>query len=186
MRLLLLAATLLCASTAQAYLAPLPDSEWNDEALLWLSRAVVAEAGWDAHADHYAIAWVLTKRWRSTSQYRSDFTFVDQIRSYCSAAKPTIHRATYRQKWIRGLRLDGIKPIHWQDARKAGPWRAYKRRWLRVVRHMREWGAGKHPDPCVRAIHWGSPTDPRPKSFVWVRCRVPMANRFYRIGRARK
>lgn len=154
--------------------------EWYDSTHGWLSRAVVAEAGWTSEDDHVGIANVLLRRLavvRKMEGYEG-YTFTQQIRNYCSGLAYRLPNASPRAKWVRnlpyempatdpGLRSEleavgwgGIqyampRPKHWP--RKL-PWQHYAMYWNEVLKRMQKWQNGGFGDACPEAMHWGSDT----------------------------
>jgi hypothetical protein len=155
MRILILIAVLSVSATAHASKLPLPEEQWTPEAHLWLSRAVVAEAGWLAERDHGLIAWALSYRWEQMVQRYPHMRFVDVVRGYCAGLSAK-DAATKRQLWVRDLpiAMDDTKPQGWP--RKAS-WKKHLGYWRTVQQRMLRWGAGKIRDVSHgRVRHWGS------------------------------
>jgi hypothetical protein len=174
MRILITVTLLHVCSIAHASRNPLPEEQWTPEAHLWLSRAVVAEAGWLAQRDHDLIAWALSYRWKEVTQRYPGMRFVDVVRGYCvglSAAKA----ATQRQLWVRELPplRDDTKPQGWP--RKAR-WEKHLGYWRTVQQRLLRWGAGRIRDVSGgRVRHWGSPDESLPD--------ITRARRMIREGR---
>lgn len=154
MRCVVVFLCLLSSTVALAASPPLPKDQWNDEVALWLARAMVSEADWNRD-DHAAMAWVLKKRWELRAARDPSWTFLDQLRAYCAGFRSPKGRSA-RQRWVRNLRADGAEPAGWP---KNANWRVYRGMWLSVLKFSKDWGAGRVPDPCKGAIHWGGAMD---------------------------
>lgn len=156
---------------------PLPEDQRTEEAEIWLARALVAEAGW-SQPDHAAIAWVLQKRWRAYQAGRdADWGFVEQIKAYCKGVSTNT-----RRKWVLTLSPDGTEPEGWPADVL---WSNYEPHWQRTLRFVRAWFAGRVPDPCPTATHWGGPMDRRRAATAPVNCGMT-ANIFYAVTSARE
>jgi hypothetical protein len=157
-------AVLLGASPALAWAKPnppLPPEQWTAEAQLWLARAAVAEAGWEATLDHELIAFALRNQWRSRVQRNPELTFVSVVRSYCAGLGEE-DAATPRQVWVRALPPvgDDSEPAGW-PGRYA--WRPHLKLWRSVQDRILRWGAGGVRDKSAgRVWHWGSPSPELP------------------------
>lgn len=154
---------------------PLPKDQWTPEAKLWLARAMVSEAGWTAHRDHAALAWVLVRRWQIIQMRWPEIRFVAVVRRYCAGLRMEMRALTPRQRWVREL-----------------PWgppqrnlSRYERKWDAVREYVERWGAGYVADPCGGdADHWGGRIDTPSKLWSEVDC-GETHNSFYSIERAR-
>lgn len=157
---------LLLTSSVQAQ-PPLPADQWDDEAKLWLARAVVAEAGWNetgTYLDHKAIPWVLARRWGSVQRKFPGMRFVDMVRTYCSALGEN-DTFTRRQQWVRNLPAvgDDTQPEAWP---RMYSWNRHLKYWRNVQQTVLSWGAGQVRDPSGgRAWHWGSPSPELPDLY---------------------
>lgn len=125
--------------------APFPD----DEALVTqLLQAFVAEADFDAPADHAAIGHVLIRR-----ATQAGISLADMAHAYVSIFKASV-QGYPRTRWVRGLTSACEAPPMWPSSI----------RWsrpacLNVVARARALLSGDLPDPCHgRAQHWGSRT----------------------------
>lgn len=174
---------LLVAASATAQ-SPLPQEQWDDTTRLWLARAMVAEAGWEAPRDHVAIAYVITRRWKRAVQRWPQLTFLDMLRNYCAGLGTAGRELTPRQIWIRNL--DELGPMSESEAPKGWPsskarWSAHRDLWGQIVSRATAWGAGELPDPCRgRAEHWGGTTDLPKTRMVPVDC-GDTENTFYEL-----
>lgn len=176
-------AVFLVASTAGAQASPLPASEWTPQVQLWLARAMVSEAGWDAELDYVAIAYVLLRRWHQMNQRWPALRFVDVVRGYCSGLGDYPRRLTARQRWIRGLSSDGEKPLHWP---RNASWKLTYPFWKTALDVSEKWGRGELRDPCRgRAWHWGGTIDTPRGRMIAVNC-GPTRNTFYGISSREK
>lgn len=154
------------------------DWDWNDNSHLWLSRAVVAEAGWTNVDDHIAIANVLKRRlpkMKATEGWEGA-TFVDMVRAYCAGM--TRHNAKFsrRATWVRDLpyEMPATSPGLQSELATGGwaavayaaprpnkwpwnlPWNIYMSYWNTVLQRMQDWQDGKYRDKCPEAVHWGA------------------------------
>jgi hypothetical protein len=126
----------------------LPEEQWDEEVAVWLARAMVSEADWSSR-DHAAIAWVLKRRWETRAERDPDWTFLDQIKHYCTGIKgPARSR---RHRWIRALAPDGTKPKGWP---RTVSWDTYRPAWEKAWILANDWAAGEIEDPCPAADHW--------------------------------
>lgn len=160
----------LAIESADARAQPLPTREWTPEAQLWLARALVAEAGWNAPDDHAAIAWVLQRRWQHLHVRWSGLRFVTVVRAYCAGLghQPA---SSPRQRWLRRL--------PWGDP--LGRLARYRERWAWVRDFVLAWGRGEILDPCARgAMHWGGHMDRPAATWNRVDC-GDTANIFYAL-----
>lgn len=136
----------------------IPKEQWTPQAKLWLSRGMVAEAGWTANRDHAAIAFVLARRWKNAVTRYQNLKFLDVIRRYCSALDFKMRSISGRQIWLRTLGFDLQKPIGWPE--KKVSWENHKIRWKKILTMSELWVHNKIIDPCGgKAWHWGSPED---------------------------
>jgi len=161
-----------------------PEHEWNDETKVWLARSLVGEAGWRRPVEYAAIAWVYVARAR-LSKSRN---FLQIVRRYSAAVK---NRRNRQRPWLYQLGFDGARPDDWPS----GPMWAglHKEAWLDTLDWCDEWQAGKHPNPCPRANHFGGYADEhRAEALRWTRIKCereadgsPLRNRFYDSTRLR-
>jgi hypothetical protein len=142
-------AVLLLTSVAQADI--LPEDQWNEEVAVWLARAMVSEAGWKSQNDHAAIAWVLKRRWETRVDRDPEWTFLDQIKHYCTGMKG---KASRRDRWVRDLSPDGSKPQGWP---RNVSWETYLPAWNNAWDLANAWVEGEVKDPCPAADHWSAP-----------------------------
>lgn len=122
---------------------------WDDDpeaAVRSLLTAFVAEADFDAPADHAAIGHVLVRR--ATVQ---GVPVEELAQRYVSVFKPRVVSA--RAHWLRGLTTECTPPPAWpRNARWS------RAACLNVVARARALLSGDLPDPCHgRAQHWGAP-----------------------------
>ncbi len=140
----------------------IPDRHWNENTRLWLARAFVSEAGWDAHRDHVGIAYVLNKRWNRGRKRYKRYRFVALIRQYCAGFAKDQTIMTARQTWVRELTLDAKRPAHWPEEVS---WPNYKKQWKAALKRAEDWRLGKFADPCDgKSLHWGGVID-KPRSY---------------------
>ncbi len=162
---------------------PIPDAQWNPRAHLWLSRAMVAEAGWRSSADHAAIAWVLARRWERQQARFPYQRFVDVVRQYSRPLDPT-RAVKGRLRWLRGLAFSYAEPRGWP--RRRASWVVHAPLWRRIVDRAEAWARGELADPCRgRAWHWGAPDleSDRPSGrMVAIECKPRTRNVFYRLA----
>lgn len=182
--------------------------DWNDNSHLWLSRAVVAEAGWTSVDDHIAIANVLMRRLgkMKASGKWDGATFVTAVRAYCAGMTPHDGKFSPRTQWARSLPyempatspgllsewLDGgwegvayaiPEPDRWP---RQAPWYIYMKYWNVVLQRMQDWQDGKYPDKCPEAVYFGAKTgvdvvNAVEQGWVEVDC-GDTHNRFYRLA----
>ena len=155
----LAAACMAASAIAHASAGPLPEHEWTPTARTWAARVCFAEASW-RYDDCSALLYVVTRRWEQAGG-----AWLDMLKRYAAVGNPS----TERQHRI------ALYP--WGDV--PGWPRAHNRRWAELRAYVVAWGAGKVPDPCPTAVHWGSPTDRAPTGTVLARCSVVTANVFY-------
>lgn len=149
--------SLLICTPANAARVPLPASQWTADAHLWLSRAMVAEAGWRSDRDHVAIAYVLARRWHRAKLRFATLRFVDIVRNYCAGLGDYRRSLTPRQQWLRGLGFLPARPEAWP--RKVS-WERHEPLWRAALLRSQRWSLGKLKDPCRgRALHWGGTID---------------------------
>jgi len=136
----------------------LPSEQWTHQTHIWLSRAFVAEAGWDSKRDHIAIAYVIKRRWNRMKKRWDMIRFLDVVRNYCSGLGLQLTREpTDRQKWIRALSFKLDKPIGWPDN---ASWKKHRVLWKKALRRAHDWYIGKYADPCNgKAYNWGGAMD---------------------------
>ncbi len=171
-------AVLLATSAATAQSPPIPEAQWTPQTQLWLARAMVAEAGWNAETDHVAIAYVLARRWRRLSERWPAFRFVDLIRSYCAGLGDYRRELTPRQRWLRALSWDSEKPSGWP---RKSSWRIHLPLWRAALKRSGDWSQGRFRDPCRgRAWHWGGVIDTPHGRMAAVSCGTTR-NTFYRL-----
>lgn len=157
---------------------PVPAEQWSKEAKLWLSRSVIGEAGWRRFGEYSAIAWVYATR----SEHSSRYTFLRMIKRYSAAVR---RPGRSRNPWLFELGLDAKRPPSWpiDPVTRYGPvWRVHKAAWVETLQWADEWAAGKHPNTCPGANHFGGRMDVyRAVAARWkrIRCTVETGNRFY-------
>lgn len=182
----LIAATLIliAVSTVEASRpSPLPSEQWNPATHVWLARGMVAEAGWLAEKDHIAIAFVLSRRWKTRIKKYPTIRFIDVIRAYCAGLEPALHSPTLRQRWLRSLSFDISEPNSWP--RKAS-WKKHLPLWRKALQRSHDWYHGKYRDPCRgRAWHWGGYIDPPKEGMIPVEC-GETRNTFYGLKQTRQ
>jgi hypothetical protein len=161
-------AVVLATSTASAQTRPIPESQWTPEAHIWLSRAMVAEAGWKAERDHIAIAYVLARRWKRLAERWPTLRFIDVIRNYCAGLGDYRRELTARQRWLRALSWKDAQPKGWP---RSASWKRYLPLWRATVLRSARWSEGRLRDPCRgRAWHWGGVIDTPQGRMVPVDC----------------
>ena len=158
MKHLIAGSLLLVTSTAAAdKRPPVPLAQWTPQTRLWLARAMVAEAGFDAEQDHRAIAFVLARRWERVRERWSSMRLIDVIRNYCAGLGSYRRSITPRQRWVRALRPDLGKPEGW-PARLS--WERHQPLWQATLERVDRFSRGELEDPCRgRAWHWGGVID---------------------------
>jgi hypothetical protein len=171
---------LLATSTTGAqHPPPIPASQWTPATHVWLSRAMVAEAGWNAETDHVAIAYVLARRWQKLSERWPGLRFVDVIQNYCAGLGNYHREFTPRQRWIRSLSWDDVEPENWPSG---ASWKRHLSYWKSVLERSDRWSKGDLQDPCRgRAVHWGGTIDSPRGRMVPVNCGTTQ-NTFYRLS----
>lgn len=178
-----LALVLASSSVSAKRPAPLPSEQWTPRAHLWLSRGLVAEAGWNAERDHVAIAYVLARRWKARAKRYSYIRFVDIVRAYCTGLEPALHSPTLRQRWLRSLSFNFEQPDAWP--RKAS-WKRHLPLWKAAVYRSEQWARGELRDPCRgKAWHWGGAMDLPKERMVPVDC-GDTSNTFYGLVETRQ
>lgn len=171
-------ATSTAAAEPPAPAPPIPAHQWDAETEVWLARAMVAEAGWDAEHDHIAIAYVLAKRWRKAVERWPQLRFIDILRNYCAGLGDYRRALTPRQRWLRSLNPEGTQPDGWPTQ---ASWRNHLPLWQKALARARAWGEGTLRDPCKgRAWHWGGSIDSPRGRMVRVEC-GETRNTFYRL-----
>jgi hypothetical protein len=156
MKYILSGALALTAAVAHAR-PPIHVDQWTPETRLWLSRAMVAEAGWRAERDHVAIAYVLSRRYRRARERWPGLRFVDMIRSYCAGLGGFQRSLTPRQVWLRALQPDATEPEGWP---LGIAWSRHLPLWRAAFKRSEAWSRGLLRDPCGgRAWHWGGTID---------------------------
>jgi hypothetical protein len=149
--------------------APLPASEWTEDARLGVARSCVGEAGWHSYqGECAAIASVYARRWRMARERRPGLRYLDVVRAYSAALRPAT-----RRPWVRELpaSLERLGARH-------------RRLWQRVLDSVDAWARGEATDPCPTALHYGAPAGidiARAVRAGWVRavCRAPTRNVFW-------
>jgi hypothetical protein len=158
---------------------PVTDEEWTPEARLWLARSVLGEVGWRRPEEYSAVAWVYATRARTSRRY----SFLKMVRTYSAAVKG---RGNSRNPWLYELRPNMTRPPSWPE----GPrWEGlHAVAWAEVLVWANEWAAGKRPNPCPGANHFGGSVDHYravAKRWTRVKCTSKMRNRFYTSLRLR-
>lgn len=158
---------------------PVTDEEWTPEARLWLARSVLGEVGWRRPEEYSAVAWVYATRARNSKRY----TFIQMVRTYSAAVK---NRTNHRNPWLYELGPSMMRPPSWPE----GPrWEGlHAVAWSEVLVWANEWAAGKRPNPCPGANHFGGIVDHYravAKRWTRVKCTSKMRNRFYTSLRLR-
>jgi len=150
---------------------PVEDSQWTDEAKLWLARSCAGEAGFGALEECSGIAWVYATRATATG-----VKFVDIVREYSAAVKKDNRPG---RQWILGLRLDGRYPKDWP---KRLSWKKHRVWWERMLEMLDLWAEGKIVNPVESANHFGGSMDVPWKSWKRITpvSQIPFRNRFYR------
>ncbi len=175
--LLLLFISLTFASPVEA--KPIPAEQWTPRTAIWLSRAMVAEAGFEAKTDHAGIAHVLAKRWRNMIKRWPNMKFISVVFRYAKGLGDGRRQHSRRQLWVRALTPGGFAPEHWP--RKLN-WEHYRGDWRATLLRARAWAEGRVTDPCRgKADHWGGTIDVPWKSLVPVDC-GDTENTFYRVS----
>jgi len=166
----LLAAIALCVALVYARIA-----RADEDGVLALAQALVAEANFTATNDHAAIAHVLQRRaaQRGVSLATMCGLYVSVLRQRSGVYVVNTPRAM----WIRGLNLDGAKPAAWPANQS---WAANAPRWLAVIATARAAIAGTLANPCKGAEHWGSEQDRVWRGLERVECSAHVRNVFYR------
>ncbi|MDD9945041.1 MAG: hypothetical protein OXU20_28620 [Myxococcales bacterium] len=176
-KIIIVGGFLLCTSASQAR-PPVPTSQWTPDTHLWLSRAMVAEAGWQAETDHVAIAHVLARRWRRAVERWPTLRFIDVIRNYCAGLGDYRRTLTRRQRWLRSLDFQLSEPSGWP---RAISWDHHVPLWQSALRRSHLWVQGLLRDPCGgRAWHWGGVIDSPHGRMEAVDCGETL-NTFYGI-----
>ena len=152
---------------------PVPEDQWTPEVRLWLARSVLGEVGWCRPDEYTAVAWVYVTRTRQTKRY----SLLRMIRTYSAAVK---NRRNRRNPWLYELGSDVIRPATWP----VGPrWKGlHDEAWRETLEWADEWYAGKRPNTCPGANHYGGWVDRhRAEAKRWsrVKCHVKTRNRFY-------
>jgi len=146
-----------CSDVVHARRPMLTQEEFSPETRLWLSRAMVSEAGWLAKRDHAAIAHILYRRWKNALRRWPDLTFEQVIRRYCSGFYVSTESLTKRQKWVQELVPAAIKPANWPET---ASWERHLPLWRAVWERAGRFGRGELQDPCKGAAwHWGAEFD---------------------------
>lgn len=167
-KFLVTGAVVLMTSTVSAQVAPLPATEWTPQAQIWLARAMVAEAGWNAKLDYVAIAYVLARRWRQMIERWPALRFIDVVKSYCLGLGDYRRQPTERQRWIRSLSWDASVPESWPNKIS---WTKHIPFWRVALLITDKWVKGELRDPCRgRAWHWGGTIDNPHGRMVAVDC----------------
>lgn len=168
MKIAIVVVSLLICSSASALRQPLPESQWSAETHLWLSRAMVAEAGWTGERDHVAIAYVLARRWHRVKERFATLRFLDIVRNYCAGLGDYRRSLTPRQHWLRGLGFGPEEPSGWP---RDVSWARHQSLWKAALTRSMKWFRGELRDPCRgRALHWGGTIDSPQGRMVPVDC----------------
>lgn len=138
--------------------------------VLWLARAMVNEADYEAVTDHIAIGYVLVRKSKRTG------VSVAKIARVYSTGMDRGDRHSDRHLSILELDYTGNKPEHW-DGRAS--WKRVRPQWMSTLQRARGVIAGKLADPCGgRSVHWGGPMDKPSKKLRRIDC-GKTANYFY-------
>lgn len=157
---------------------PVPDDEWTADTKLWLARSLVGEVGWRRLGEYGAVAWVYATR----AKLSPNHTFTEMVKTYSAAIKLSGKR---RNPWLFELDETGVRPKSWPvNEQGVGPlWRGlHDKAWFEALDFVDDWRAGKVPNPCPRANHFGGAIDAHravQQRWVQVKCSVPTRNRFY-------
>jgi hypothetical protein len=158
---------------------PLPISQLSEDTLLWVSRALVSEAGFEADREYASILWILARKWHKANAKDPSLTFKNFLFSYCTGFKPRF-RNRPRQRWVQYLPEDGeTKPVGWP---RHASWNNYKNSWFSVRIFVKAWSEGSIPDSCSnRATDWAAPhIKTNPNLFYRVHC-GNTKNKYYRV-----
>lgn len=167
-RTFLLASGFLLWGTVVEAKPPLPAAQWTPDTHIWLARAMVAEAGWDAPRDHVAIAHVLARRWRRAVERWPTLRFLDVIRNYCAGLGDFRRSLTPRQRWLRALDFEVARPEGWP---RSASWKRHANYWRNALKRSQRWASGRIKDPCQgKAWHWGGTIDSPYGRMVAVDC----------------
>jgi len=172
---------MICAFGFVCWVCGLCSQKWahadSGDDVLWLARAMIAEADFVSTTDHAALAHVLIRK----AERIPGLSIARIARVYCSGLGPNDAR-TPRLKWVIELNEAGMQPKHWP---KDATWEYYRPLWLAAMDRAQNAIAGTLPDPCRgRAAHWGSPTDTPPRGLRRIDC-GDTANIFYAIRRVK-
>lgn len=160
---------------------PLPQDQVSEETLVWVSRALVSEAGFKAKRDYATILWVLLKKWKRHTLKDNTTSFKDFVLSYCTGLHPDrINNRDHR--WVQFLPANGeTQPKGWSPELD---WDKHKILWANLLTFVKYWAAGYVQDPCPRATDWAAPyVDIDPNVFVAVSC-GNTKNSYYSLRRA--
>jgi len=181
---------------------PVPKEEWTEETKLNLTKALIAEAGWNYCNDWALIPWVIAKRRNQMIRNGHEVTFNDVLLAYSSPLKPKLAskaaeykakrkgdrkavRQVYRRRFIQSIRFDGsnIKELVKRFKRRSKA-TVLERRWDRAKAFVEAWGRGEVRDRCPGAMHWDMPNS-RPN---WIRkcTKIDTHNHFYKGPRDQK
>lgn len=173
--------------SVQAVAHGLPIEERTDATKRWLAVAMVAEAGWEAEADHRGIFHALKNRFRRlTRRFPKRYpTYLSVVRAYVAAFDPRTKKGG-RVRWLMALTQPGRPP---------GPpkgWPVDRARW---DRHTHLWGnvrrlaaqcvdGGRCRDPYKgQAVHWGGAGLDKPQGCMVALPNAGTRNVFYRVDR---
>lgn len=160
---------------------PLPQDQVSEDTLVWVSRALVSEAGFQAKRDYATILWVLLKKWKRHLVKDNTTSFKDFVFSYCTGLHP--ERINNRsQRWVQFLPEDGeTVPKGWSPELD---WNKHKVLWAKIRTFVRSWADGYVQDPCPKATDWAAPyVAIDPNVFVLVSC-GETKNSYYSLRRA--
>lgn len=145
-----------------------------------LSRMVAMEGRnmWVSDTEIAMLVHVILKR---TALPGTSGNLVTVARAYSPPLRVCVDRDPFTSSWRCGLNLRNRRPPGFPRRLR---WSRYDEQWQRIVKTVSGVLSGRISDPCIDAIHWGSPELPVNAQYIRVCPGVHgVSNFFYRVER---
>ncbi len=164
--IVLCCAALLPSRIVRAESSPVGDMQQDtrdpNDPLLWAARVCYLEATW-RQSDCVALLYVTQRRARNARR-----PWLDLL----------LHYSAINANNPRALE---VRAFPWSDLPERSV--SFNRNWRRLRDLVTEFAAGKLPNPCPRADHWGGAMDHARGRMVPAHCSTSTANTFYMVRR---
>lgn len=136
---------------------PILKDQWNNQTVIWMARAWIAESGWPKteirKQEQHAIGHALITNWKQITIRWPNMKLVTVIRNYCSGLGYMNEiKPTKRQLWVRNL-FDETEPEGWP--RSYASWEKHLPFWKDTLKRVEKFSHGKISNPCPGASHFG-------------------------------